>query len=179
MGHTMHLLCDKTFPGEMQHTSTNPTQGIHHRPKYRYRQSSLWRTNDCGVVYRGMDWAGLTYRGRNDSKTAASATPTPAWVTAHKAGNLELTLNSLQAAQELESVLSRSLSWSKLLPGSWYGLRVEEDSLLLLFTLAGRRAWRIWSASGTSCHSFELFPFLGQSAVILEETVTQQHPNSE
>lgn len=36
----------------------------------------------------------VTYRRRNDSKTAASPRPTTAWVTAHKAGNLEPTTQS-------------------------------------------------------------------------------------
>jgi len=36
----------------------------------------------------------ITYRRRNGSKTAASPRPTTAWVTAHKAGNLEPTTQS-------------------------------------------------------------------------------------
>ena len=42
---------------------------------------------------------GVTYRARNVSKSAASAKPTPAWVTAHKAGNLEHTAQPAGAQQ--------------------------------------------------------------------------------
>lgn len=36
------LLCYRTSPQKVQHTSTNPRQGSHDRPKYRHHQSPAW-----------------------------------------------------------------------------------------------------------------------------------------
>jgi hypothetical protein len=41
-----------------------------------------------------MNFIGVTYRTRNDSKISASPGPSSAWMTAHKAGNLDLIAQS-------------------------------------------------------------------------------------
>ena len=51
----------------------------------------LWKPiSFIGATYKNMG-EGLITGGENDVKTAASQKPTPAWVTIHKAGNLEHT----------------------------------------------------------------------------------------
>jgi hypothetical protein len=72
---------------------------------------------------------GATYRSRNDSKLAVSLKPTPAWVTAQKAGHLEHTAQpgsrsmgwrlsflgcsvDLSLFQAAQVVFARVLSWS-------------------------------------------------------------------
>lgn len=76
--------------------------------------------------------------GREVTQTAVSSKPTPAWETAHKAGNLEQ-LHGLRAAQQSEEgpfkatqlgyTSSRQVSWGLLLPAA---ARVESSLQLVL-----------------------------------------------
>ena len=71
----------------------------------------------------------VTDRNRNDPKTAAPPRPTPAWVTAHKAGNLEHT------AQPAGS----STGWRVSFPGASVGLSLFQAAQagLCFFQAAG------------------------------------------
>jgi hypothetical protein len=118
--------------------------------------------SSLGVIYRHMG-EGLLTGAEMTQKTAASSRPTPAWVTSHKAGILELiaqpagsstdwrlsfpgapvVLNLFQASW-LDFVPSRKLVWSWSLLSSSACLRAfcatwlgssERDSQLLLVSV--------------------------------------------
>lgn len=72
--------------------------------------------NFVEVTYRNVG-EGLFNRSRNDSKTAASPKTGPAWVTAHKAENVEHIAQPCRQLNTLE-YLSRQLCWSESLLGT-------------------------------------------------------------
>lgn len=96
----VRVLCDKTFPGEMQHTDSLTQIGTH--VTIRRMGTTGVRLGEpvsfigilTGIWVRGYlrdhGWE-ITRRIRNDSKTAATPRSTVGWVTAHKAGKLEHT----------------------------------------------------------------------------------------
>lgn len=90
-------------------------------------KSTQW-TNEFYWSYLQKYGWWITYRSRNYSKTAASPKPSPAWVTAHRAVNLEHTAQSAgwSAGWRVSSpgASSRQFYWCLLLQGSLSGLRV-------------------------------------------------------
>jgi hypothetical protein len=144
-------LCNKAFPGETQHTSLLTPDG----------GPTLDQSADTTKVQfskpRGL--GGVTYRSRNDSKTAVSPKATPVWVTAHKAEDLEHTTQSLQAAQqvgkwllegwrggaELIQISHRQLLWCQSLPCGFAPL----ESL----QLNSAEAWRLGLSERPVCSS--------------------------
>jgi hypothetical protein len=141
--------------------STHLRYRSHDRPKCGRHQSPTWSTNEFSWGYlQEYGWE-VTYKTRNDSKTAASPKPTPAWVTAHKAGNQK---HSAQPEGRRVSFLgtsvglhsSRQMGWlvfasSRELAG--LGLRVFfvallyciwEGLLAFIVTLAGKGSWQGW-----------------------------------
>ena len=81
----------------------------------------------------------VTYRSRNYSKTAISPKPTPAWVTAHKAGNVKPTAQPA-GSSAMESVLSRSgasVDWNLFRAAPLVSASLS-FGLSLLFTLGGK-----------------------------------------
>jgi hypothetical protein len=73
------LLCDKTFPGEMQHTGLLTAAGKKNidTTEVQFGQSMSFVGLFTGIWWWWW-WRGVTYRSRNDSKTAASSKPIPA-----------------------------------------------------------------------------------------------------
>lgn len=76
-------------PREMQHASLS-TPDMEPMPDHcRYHLSPAWGTKSfIEITYRNMG-EGVIYRSRNDSKTAVSLKPIPAYLTACQGGNLE------------------------------------------------------------------------------------------
>jgi hypothetical protein len=109
------LSCDKIFPREMYTLvlipDTEPTMN----------QSPIWWTMSLiGFTYRNMDERLLTRAEM--MQTAAPPKATPAGVTAHKAGNLQ---HSIQPAGSSTGWASnRQLTWSQCLLCSLSCLRV-------------------------------------------------------
>ena len=80
----MHVLCDKRFPGEMQHAHLFTAN----RPKHEYHLSPTWWTMSfIAVTHRSMGGELLI----GVSNADVSPKPTSTWVTAHAAGHLEHT----------------------------------------------------------------------------------------
>lgn len=108
------LFCDKTSPGETQHTTQHTcllTPFGELMPDY----SDITKAQ----IGEPMGFPGTTYRSRNDSKEAASLVPTPipAWVTAREIWETETYWPAHRQLNRLESVLFQWL-WYKPLQGS-------------------------------------------------------------
>lgn len=61
---------------------------------------------------------------QNDSKTAASLKPTPAWVTAHESWGLTTHCTACRQLKRLKKILSRCLSCSRGIFGDWSDIKV-------------------------------------------------------
>jgi hypothetical protein len=78
------LLCGKTFPGVTEHIYLlTPDRNPITNQSMVTTKIQPEETITLQLTYRNMG-EGVTYRSRNNSKTAASPRPNPAWVTAPK-----------------------------------------------------------------------------------------------
>lgn len=116
------MLCDKTFfGGEMQYMSIHPRLGAHDRPKYGRHQSPNWWTSKFySGYYMNVNEGLLTGAGISQRQLHDQSPLLHEW----QPIKLETCsiLHSLQAAQGVESILSRCFSWWEPLPGSSAGL---------------------------------------------------------
>lgn len=83
---TVTLLCDRTFPEEMQYTCLLTPD----------REPTTDQSKDTIQVHldEPMSYPGVTYGSRNVFKTASLPKATPGWVISHKARDLEYTAES-------------------------------------------------------------------------------------
>lgn len=114
-------LCDKTFPGAVQHTSDySPQIGSRGRTKYRYQKVVPGEPWILVGLLTGTLVRRLLMRSEITQRQLHfhSLTLTLAWVSVTKVENWEHT------TQPAEDVLSTCRCWSKILVGSSTGLRV-------------------------------------------------------
>lgn len=135
-----------------------PRQGSHDKPKLDTTKVQLSEP---------LSFIGVTYRVRNNLKTAVSSKPTSPWMTTHKAGNLEQPARpaglpthwrvSFQVT--LVYTLSGSLARvclfqeagliSRVLFATWRVCVTLMNKLFIVYSGEGGTYW-IWSVSGTS-----------------------------
>jgi hypothetical protein len=97
----------QTLPRVIQHTHLSSQRENPRQVKVQMPPKSNLLNQELYWGYlREYGWW-VTCRNRNDSKTAASPMPTPAWMPAHKAGNREPTA---QPASILSSQTSGALT---------------------------------------------------------------------
>lgn len=133
-------LCDKTFPGAVQHTSDySPQIGSQGRTKYRYQKVVPGEPWVLVGLLAGTLVRRLLMRSEITQRQLHfhSLTLTLAWVSVIKVENRE------HPTQSAEGVLSTCLCWSKILVGSSTGLWVF--SATKIPSLWGLTAFTVYS----------------------------------
>lgn len=113
----------------------------HTRWKHEYHQSLIWYT--CKFywgIYRDMGKGLLT--GAGMTQMAASPKPTPAWMTAHKIGNLEHTAQSADISTGWTWFFFKWFSFSKPLLDSAFSRELVWSQPLLCASI-----WLVWEFS--------------------------------
>lgn len=115
--------CVTIFFLRRHNTDVCPDPVIHHRPKDKTTEVQLeW----VSLVFLTGIWVRNYLQEQKWLKDDASPRPTPAWVTAHKSGNLEHKAQPTESSKgwrvSIPSNSSRQIGW--LLPGSWSPLRI-------------------------------------------------------
>lgn len=103
---SFYLLCGKTFPGETQHTSIFTPDGAHNKPEYgSYPSTTWWVLLMVLKEYAG----GVTYRSRDDSDSYTTKIHSRMGDSFPSCESRAHCTAWRQAAQQVESVLSRKL----------------------------------------------------------------------